>query len=60
MGHLSVCPLFRSLHNILNDNTVIEQIDECPRRIHTNELIEDFCDGSLIAKHLCFTNCSLL
>lgn len=40
-------PLIPSLTKLLSDDTVLEQIDTCPQRIHTDGLIEDFCDGTL-------------
>ena len=34
---------------------VLEQIDECPQRIHNDELIEDYCDGVLFKQHPLFS-----
>ena len=48
-------PLIPSLIKILRDDTVLEQLDTCPERIHTDGLIEDFCDGTIFANHPIFS-----
>ena len=48
-------PLIPSLTKLLSDDTVLEQIDTCPQRIHTDGLIEDFCDGTLFTRHPLFS-----
>ena len=40
----------------MNDDTIVEQIDTFPQRIHTTGLIEDFCDGSVYSSHPLFSN----
>ena len=48
-------PLLSNLCKLLNDDTIIEEIDTCSKRVHTNGLIEDFCDGSIYNSHLLFS-----
>lgn len=48
-------PLIPSLSKLLRDDTVLEQIDTCPQRIHADGLIEDFCDGALFTHHPLFS-----
>lgn len=43
------------LCKLLNDDTVIEHIDSCHKRIHNDGLIEDFCDGTTFANHSLFS-----
>ena len=47
-------PLLSSLKKLLADNTVIEEIKQCPQRIHLDNLLEDFCDGSRFSSHALF------
>ena len=37
-------PLLPHLSKLLDDDTLMEQIDSCQKPIHTDGLIEDFCD----------------
>ena len=48
-------PLLDSLTQLLSDNTVLEEIEQCSKRIHTNDLIEDFCDGMVFKQHPLFS-----
>lgn len=38
----------------MSDSTVLEQVNICSQRIHTDGLIEDFCDGTVFSKHPLF------
>ena len=48
-------PLINNLCKLLNDDTIVEQIDTCSERIHTTGLIGDFCDGSVYRSHPLFS-----
>ena len=48
-------PIFSTLRKLLSDNTIAEQIEEFPTRIHKDGVIEDFCDGSLFKSHPLFS-----
>lgn len=48
-------PLLSNLCKLLNDDTIIEEIDTCSKRVHTNGFLEDFCDGSIYNSHLLFS-----
>ena len=48
-------PLLHNLRKILSDNSVMEQIDTFPERVHSDGLIRDFCDGSLYANNPLFS-----
>lgn len=48
-------PLLSSLHSLLRDPSVIDQIDQCPSRIHTDGIIEDICDGNIFKSHPIFS-----
>lgn len=48
-------PLIPQLCKLLNDTTIIDQIDTFANRVHTTGLIEDFCDGSVFANHPLFS-----
>ena len=39
----------------MGDNTVLEQVNTSSKRIHTDGLIEDFCDGTVFANHPLFS-----
>ena len=49
-------PLLASLHKLLKDSTVLEQIDTCSQRIRTDNVIEDYCDGAMFKAHPIFSN----
>lgn len=48
-------PLITNLRKLLNDSTVIEQIEICTERIHADGLIEDICDGTIFTDHPLFS-----
>lgn len=33
----------------------MEQIEQCPDRVHTNGVLEDFCDATLFKAHPLFS-----
>ena len=39
----------------MSDTSIAEQVENCPHRIHTDGSVEDFCDGSVFAKHALFS-----
>ena len=53
-------PLFRLLEALLSDSTVLEQVEECSKRIRTDGLLEDFCDGTLYRNHPLFFKIPML
>lgn len=48
-------PLLPSLQELLSDASVLEQVETCAQRVHTNGQIEDFCDGTIFSKHPIFS-----
>ena len=44
-------PILQSLSVLLQDASVLEQIDCLPERVHTDGTSEDFCDGELFRSH---------
>ena len=52
---ISIYPILSSLRQLLADPSVIEQIDELPKRIRTDGLIEDFCDATRFKCHPLFS-----
>lgn len=49
-------PLLKTLQRLLNDSTVLEEVEKCSHRIRTDNMLEDFCDGSVFSKSTFFTN----
>ena len=49
-------PLLSSLRSLLTDPSVIDEIYQCPSRIHTDGIIEDVCDGKVFKNHPIFRN----
>ena len=47
--------MLQSLAQLLEDATVVEEIEQCGERIHTDRLIEDFCDGTVFQRHPLFS-----
>jgi len=39
--------LLQSLHNLLSDATVIDQIEQSSNRLHSDGTLHDICDGEL-------------
>ena len=52
-------PFLLSVKQLLQDPSVLEQVQQCHNRIHHDEKMEDFCDGSLFANHTLFSHDSL-
>ena len=48
-------PLLHTLRTLLSDNTVLDEINKCPSRIHSDGTLEDFCDGELFRTHPIFS-----
>ena len=48
-------PLLKSIQQLLKDPSVQNEIDQCPKRIHSNGILEDFCDGELFHTHPLFS-----
>ena len=48
-------PFFSTLKQLLHDESVLEQIEQSPNRIHTDGFIEDICDGSVFHAHPLFS-----
>ena len=48
-------PLLKSLRQLLRDPSVQNEINQCSKRIHSNGVLEDFCDGELFQSHPLFS-----
>ena len=48
-------PLHDTLKVLLNDSSIMEEIFESSKRVHSNGFIEDFCDGSVFKSHPLFS-----
>ena len=48
-------PILTTLEKLLRDPRVLDEIESLPQRIHNNELLEDFCDGTLFKEHPLFS-----
>ena len=48
-------PLLKSLKCLLNDQSIQNEIEQCPSRVHSDGLLEDFCDGELFRSHPLFS-----
>ena len=48
-------PLLSTLKRLLCDNSILDEIENCPNRIHSDNIIEDFCDGTLFHEHPLFS-----
>jgi len=49
---IPVCFLLQSLHNLLSDATVIDQIEQSSNRVHSDGTLHDICDGELFRLHM--------
>ena len=47
--------ILETLSRLLQDNSVLEEVDQCAARINRNGLIRDFCDGNLFGNHPLFS-----
>ena len=43
------------MKQLLNDDTILEEIDHSHERIRTDDFIEDFCDGTVFKNHSLFS-----
>lgn len=48
-------PLLANLKKLLCDESVLEEMERFPNRIHHDGTIEDFCDGSIFREHPIFS-----
>lgn len=48
-------PLLPTLKSLLEDPTVLEQIDDFPLRVRNDGIFEDYCDGNLFKSHPLFS-----
>ena len=48
-------PLLSSLKQLLSDESIVEQVDYCPQRVHSDGILEDFCDGDRFSSHPVFS-----
>ena len=39
---------------LLHDSSVLEEIEHCKSRIHSNDKLEDFCNGTIFKQHSLF------
>lgn len=46
--------MLQSLHNLLSNATVIDQIEQSSNRVHSNGALHDICDGELFRLHPLF------
>ena len=49
-------PLLSSLRSLLSDPSIIDQVEQCQSRVHTDGIIEDVCDGSVFRTHPLFSS----
>ena len=49
-------PLLASLHSLLFDPSIVDQVEQCPTHIHTDGILEDVCDGTLFTEHPLFAS----
>ena len=49
-------PLLPSLRSLLSDSSVVDEVDQCPSRVHTDGIIEDVCDGKVFQSHPIFSS----
>lgn len=48
-------PLLQSLHTLLSDPSVIDQVEQSANRVRTDGTLQDFCDGQLFKLHPLFS-----
>lgn len=49
-------PLLSSLHSLLSDPSVMDQVEQSQYRVRTDGIMEDICDGMLIIEHPLFSS----
>lgn len=47
-------PLLKSLKQLLNDSSILDEIAKVPQRVHSDGVMEDICDGDRFASHPLF------
>ena len=48
-------PILTTLEKLLRDQCVLDEIESLPQHMHNNELLEDFCNGTLFKMHPLFS-----
>ena len=48
--------LLLSLRSLLSDPSIIDEIEQCPSRVHKNGILEDLCDGEVFQSHPLFSS----
>lgn len=48
-------PFFKTLKQLLQDESILEQIEQCLNRMRSDGFIEDICDGSIFHTHPLFS-----
>ena len=48
-------PVLDTLTQLLSDDTILEEVYGCGQRIHSDGMLEDFCDGMLLRNHALFS-----
>lgn len=48
--------LLSSLHSLLSDPSVMDQVEQSQYRVRTDGIMEDICDGMLIIEHPLFSS----
>ena len=49
-------PLLSSLRSLLSDPTIMDQVEQSQHRVHSDDIIEDVCDGNTFKEHPIFSN----
>lgn len=48
--------IVKSLEQLLKDETVVKEIDMCGSRVRSDNLLEDYCDGTVFKQHPLFSS----
>lgn len=48
-------PILQTLEGLLSDSSIQEEIENTHARIRTDNMLEDFCDGSVFKEHPLFS-----
>lgn len=54
--HFQYIPLLSSLKSLLSDVSILDEIQQCSARVHTDGIIEDVCDGEAFREHPLFSS----
>ena len=47
--------LLASLKSLLSDSSIMDEVEQCPLRVRSDGLIEDYCDGNRFKSHPLFS-----